>query len=100
MNAYKVVDTELIEDLSKPDKEPDKEKRVEREGDSKPGKLPKKELNKLLVSAIVRRLKKLYFSVPKSEDRILIEETLEDLIQLMLLNSIAIELLKGKETKK
>jgi len=71
MNAYKVVDTELIEDLSKPDKEPDKEKRVEREGDSKPGKLPKKELNKLLVSAIVRRLKKLYFSVPKSEDRIL-----------------------------
>ncbi len=34
------------------------------------------------------------------EVRILIEETLEDLTQLMLINNIATELLEEKETKK
>lgn len=65
------------------------------------GRLPKKKLNAKLVSAIVRRLKILYIDVPKKEDRILINEILDDLEQLMILNGIACELIgvecKGEE---
>ena len=62
------------------------------------GRLPKKKLNAKLVSAIVRRLKILYIDVPKKEDRILINEILDDLEQLMILNGIACELI-GVECK-
>lgn len=97
MSAYEVVDEDFLKGISETT---DEDKTKKNTGDSRPGKLPKKELNRMLITSIVRRLKRLYFSVPKSEDRILIEETLEDLTQLMLINNIATELLEEKETKK
>jgi len=103
--AFEVVDQELLEDIIKgehQERPQDVDKDVGK--DKKQGRIPKKdELNKMLITAIVRRLKKLYLSVPKSEDRILIEEILDDLAQLMVLNGIAVELLyprtKQKEKK-
>ena len=67
-------------------------------GDSRPGKLPKAKLNRKLIAAIVRRLRILYLDAPKKEDRILINEILDDLEQLMILNGIACELI-GVECK-
>ncbi|EHR77961.1 hypothetical protein OCC_02882 [Thermococcus litoralis DSM 5473] len=96
MSAYEVVDEDFLKGISETTDEGRAKKNT---GDSRPGKLPKKELNKMLITSIVRRLKRLYFSVPKSEDRILIEETLEDLTQLMLINNIATELLTKNEKK-
>ncbi len=67
-------------------------------GDSRPGKLPKAKLNKKLITAIVRRLKILYLDAAKKEDRLLINEIIEDLEELMLLNNIATDLIEEKET--
>ncbi|WP_238981932.1 hypothetical protein [Thermococcus sp. 2319x1] len=85
MSVHEVVDEDFLKSIEATDEK----EGVKNAGDIRPGKLPKKELNKMLITSIVRRLRRLYFSVPKSEDRILIEETLEDLTQLMLINNIA-----------
>ena len=91
-DAYTVVPGELNallsnEESNSSDTKPDKS------GDSRPGPIPKKQLNKKLISAIIRRLRILYIDAPKKEDRILINEILDDLEQLMILNKIACELI-------
>lgn len=98
--SFETVDEEFIESLVNQDEEASVKAK---EGHNSRGRIPQKnELNKMLITSIVRRLRKLYISVPKSEDRILIEEILDDLAQLMILNNIATELLhppKKKEKK-
>lgn len=100
--GFETVDEEFIESLVNQDEEVKTSVKVKEENNSR-GRIPQKnELNKMLITSIVRRLRKLYISVPKSEDRILIEEILDDLAQLMILNNIATELLyppKKKEKK-
>jgi len=91
--AYQTVPADLDELFSEPKEKPTKK---ETSGDSRPGKLPRKELNKKLITAIVRRLRILYLDAPKKEDRILINEILDDLEQLMILNGIGLELLGEK----
>ncbi|NJF24539.1 hypothetical protein [Thermococcus sp. Bubb.Bath] len=93
-DAYQVVPHGLDDILS--DDEKPEEKKQKKSGDSRPGKLPKAALNKKLITAIVRRLRVLYLDVPKKEDRILINEILDDLEQLMILNGIATDLLDEK----
>ncbi|ACS33166.1 hypothetical protein [Thermococcus gammatolerans] len=96
--AYQTVPAELDALLgahSEDDGET-KSKTSNSSGDSRPGKLPKAKLNKKLIAAIVRRLRILYLDAPKKEDRILINEILDDLEQLMILNGIGLELLGGK----
>ena len=95
--AYTVVPPELDNILSE-DKEAPMQDRQDKSGDSRPGQIPKKQLNKKLISAIIRRLRILYLDAPKKEDRILINEILDDLEQLMILNKIGLELL-GEEYK-
>ncbi|BAD84788.1 hypothetical protein TK0599 [Thermococcus kodakarensis KOD1] len=90
--AYTVVNDELDSLLSEEEQKPE-ENRKDKGSNSRPGRLPKKELNKKLITAIVRRLRILYLDAPKKEDRILINEILDDLEQLMILNSIACELI-------
>ena len=90
--AFTVVNEELDNLLSEEESKQIKDKQ-DKSGDSRPGRLPKKELNKKLISAIIRRLRILYIDAPKKEDRILINEILDDLEQLMILNGIACALI-------
>ncbi|AJC70920.1 hypothetical protein X802_00960 [Thermococcus guaymasensis DSM 11113] len=92
--AYQTVPADLDELFSEPKEKPAKKATS---GDSRPGKLPKAKLNKKLIAAIVRRLRILYLDAPKKEDRILINEILDDLEQLMILNGIGLELLGEKK---
>jgi len=92
-DAYQTVPADLDELFSEPKEKPAKKATS---GDSRPGKLPKAKLNKKLIAAIVRRLRILYLDAPKKEDRILINEILDDLEQLMILNGIGLELLGEK----
>ncbi len=94
-DAYKTLPAELDALLSahSEDDRVTTTKASKSSGDSRPGRLPKKELNKKLITAIVRRLRILYLDAPKKEDRILINEILDDLEQLMILNGIACELI-------
>jgi len=97
-DAYKTVPTDLDELLNPTPTSKSDTSSSSSSGDSRPGRLPKKELNKKLITAIVRRLRILYLDAPKKEDRILINEILDDLEQLMILNGIACELI-GVECK-
>ena len=97
-DAFKTLPTELDDLLSSETKNSEKPPSNSSTGDSRPGKLPKAKLNRKLITAIVRRLRILYLDAPKKEDRILINEILDDLEQLMILNGIACDLV-GVECK-
>lgn len=77
-----VVEPEAAEDSKGP---PQKEK-VHRDVKAK--------LNNKLLSAILRRLYQLNLTATE-EERVLIYEILDDLEQLMILNKIGLELLRG-----
>lgn len=92
-DAFKTLPTELDDLLSSETKNSENPSSKPSTGDSRPGKLPKAKLNRKLITSIVRRLRILYLDAPKKEDRILINEILDDLEQLMILNGIACELI-------